>query len=65
MWKHLLKLLPVLLHWITWLPGSGSAIEIGRDNILGMGKKAPLSTQLLERLHNLGLFYLFQIKDTH
>jgi hypothetical protein len=65
MWKHLLKSLPVLLHWIAWLPGSGSAIEIGRDDILGMGKKALLSTRLLERLHNLGLFYLFQIKDTH
>jgi hypothetical protein len=64
-WKHLLKSLPVLLHWIAWLPGSGSAIEVGRDAILGMGKKALLSTQLLERLHSLGFYYLFQLKDTH
>jgi hypothetical protein len=50
-WKHLLKSLPILLHWIAWLPGTGTAIEIGKDDILGMGEKALLSPRLLERLH--------------
>jgi hypothetical protein len=64
-WKHLLKSLPILLHWIVWLPGTGTAIEIGKDDILGMGAKALLSPRLLERLHFLGLHYLFHLKSPH
>jgi hypothetical protein len=64
-WKHLLKSLPILLHWIAWLPGTGTAIEIGKDDILGMGEKVLLSPRLLERLHSLGLHFLFQIKSPH
>jgi hypothetical protein len=64
-WKHLQRTLPILLHWIAWLPGNGSAIELGKDDILGMGIKAQLSSRLLERLHNLGHHYLFHLKAPH
>jgi hypothetical protein len=64
-WKHLQRTLPILLHWIAWLPGNGSVIELGKDDILGMGIKAQLSSRLLECLHNLGLHYLFHLKAPH
>jgi hypothetical protein len=64
-WKHLQRMLPILLHWIAWLPSTGSAIEIGKDDILGMGIKAQLSPILLEFLHTLGLHYLFHLKSPH
>lgn len=64
-WKHLQRTLPILLHWIAWLPGNGSSIELGKDDILGMGIKAQLSSRLLECLHNLGLHYLFHLKAPH
>jgi hypothetical protein len=62
-WKHLLKSLSILLHWIAWLPDNGTAIEIGKDDILGLGKKSLLSPRLLDCLHNLGLHYLFHLKS--
>ena len=38
-WRNLLKSIHFLLHRQVWLPGSGNQIRIGRDVILGMGKK--------------------------
>jgi hypothetical protein len=63
-WKHLLKSLPILLHWIAWLPGSGSSIEIGRDAILGMGNRAMLTSRLLERLHRKGITLSVSYKNS-
>jgi hypothetical protein len=36
-WSSLLRTLPIILHWITWLPGSGNHIKIGCDRILRYG----------------------------
>jgi ribonuclease HI len=63
-WRHLLKSLPIILHWLSWNPGNGYSIEIGRDALLGLGGRAFLSTQLLTHLHNKSIFFLHQISTT-
>jgi hypothetical protein len=59
-WKHLLSTLPIILHWLTWVPGNGHLIEVGRDCVLGLGKHAMLSTDLLNLLHQKNLYFLYQ-----
>jgi hypothetical protein len=36
-WKNLLKALPIITQWLSWSPGSGQSIIIGKDMILGWG----------------------------
>jgi hypothetical protein len=48
-WRGLMKAIHLITHWLSWSPGSGHLIEIGRDNILGMGEN--LSYLLLLFLH--------------
>jgi exonuclease III len=62
-WRNLLTTLPIILHWLSWKPGNGYQIEVGRDVMLGLGKLALLSTNLLEHLHRKNIFFLFQIKS--
>jgi hypothetical protein len=45
-WASLLRALPIILHWITWLSGSGIHIKIGCDRILGMGIRSILRNEL-------------------
>lgn len=59
-WKHLSSTLPIILHWISWNPGSRQQIEVGRDYILGLGRNALLSTPLLAHLHSRNLYFLNQ-----
>ena len=59
-WKQLSKTLPIILQWISWNPGNGQQIEVGRDYILGLGSRALLSAPLLTHLHSRNLFYLYQ-----
>jgi hypothetical protein len=49
-WKHLSSTLPIILQWISWKPGNGCLIQVGRDCILGLGRKAMLSPPLLTHL---------------
>jgi hypothetical protein len=56
------KTLPIILQWLSWKPGNGFQIEVGRDVMLGLGKLALLSTNLLEHLHRKNIFFLFQFK---
>jgi hypothetical protein len=63
-WKHLLFSLPIILHWISWNPGNGFSIEIGRDALLGLGGRAFLSTKLLLHLHKKSIYFLYQISST-
>jgi hypothetical protein len=42
-WKHLLKSLYIVLHWLAWRPGSGHNILLGKDHILGMGEGVVLT----------------------
>jgi hypothetical protein len=45
-WASLLRTLPIILNWITWIPGSGTLIKIGCDIILGLGLRSILSNDL-------------------
>jgi hypothetical protein len=63
-WRSLLKNIPFIHHWLCWKPGSGHAIHIGRDAILGLGSKAFLSSGLLNYLRNIKVFFLFQAQHT-
>jgi hypothetical protein len=62
-WKHLSKSLPIILQWISWNPGNGYLIEVGRDCILGLGRHALLSSSLLAHLHRKSLYFLHQFKS--
>ena len=62
-WRNLLTTLPIIHHWLSWKPGNGYLIEVGRDVMLGLGKLALLSSNLLDHLHRKNIFFLFQIKS--
>jgi hypothetical protein len=46
-WRGLMKAIHLITHWLSWSPGSGHLIEIGRDNILAMREKSFLSSYLI------------------
>jgi hypothetical protein len=59
-WKNLSSSLPIILQWLSWKPGNGGLIEVGSDNILGLGRKAMLSPPLRAHLQEKSLIYLHQ-----
>jgi hypothetical protein len=61
-WRSLLKYIHIIQHWLCWKPRSGHTIHIGRDVILGLGTSAYLSSELLNKLHEHHIYYLFQAK---
>jgi hypothetical protein len=36
-WSSLIRSIPIINHWLSWCPGAGHLISIGRDRILGIG----------------------------
>jgi hypothetical protein len=50
-WSSLIRTLPVINHWLSWRPGAGHLITIGRDRILGIGDKYFLSEELITLLN--------------
>jgi hypothetical protein len=38
-WKKISATLPIILKWLSWDPGDGHLIEVGRDCILDLGRK--------------------------
>jgi len=63
-WRFLLKNLHIIQHWLCWKPGSGHAIHIGRDVILGLGYTNFLTPGLLNKLREKHIFFLFQATVT-
>jgi hypothetical protein len=61
-WKSLMKSLPLITHWLRWIPGGGAMILIGLYMILGMGKLSFLSHDLLLVLRTHNILYLYQAK---
>jgi hypothetical protein len=49
-WTSLTRALLVINHWLSWCPGAGYQIVVGRDRILGMGDRSILSDELLNVL---------------
>jgi hypothetical protein len=59
-WKHILKSLPIIAQWLSWSPGSGQSINIGKDMILGLGPSALLSPMLITELSQRNINLLYQ-----
>jgi len=49
-WKGLVSSIPVILHWLVWIPGNGMEIRIGSDKVLGLGDRSLLSCDLRSHL---------------
>lgn len=62
-WNNCIKYLHVVSNWIAWWPGNGTKISIGKDPILGSKNLFKLSTNILNVLHDKGIFYLSQALD--
>jgi hypothetical protein len=61
-WKGLIASSPIILHWLRWLPGSGTEIKIGRDMIVGMEDCSILPPDMCSDLLSQNFPYLAQIK---
>jgi hypothetical protein len=48
-------------HWISWKPGSGIEVCLGRDNILGLGPSSFLSSHLIDALKQKNISMLAQV----
>jgi hypothetical protein len=59
-WKHLLKSLHIILHWIAWILGTGHHILFSKDHILRMGEGVVLIEELIIALNRKGIYFLFQ-----
>jgi hypothetical protein len=59
LWKKLSATLPIILKWLSWDPGDGRLIEVGRDCILDLGNKA-FSPRLFEHISvaKISSFYI-------
>lgn len=57
----MLNALPLLMHWLAWKLGAGDSIITGKDEILGMGKVSFLSVEMINRLNNKHVYFLFQV----
>jgi len=46
-WSSLVKSVHLIMNWISWKPGSGIDVNLGRDIILGLGPSSYISSQLI------------------
>jgi len=60
-WFGLMKFLFLILHGLSWLPGDGHSIHLGKDRILGLGDCSFLSRNLLVTLKDPNIFTLSQV----
>jgi hypothetical protein len=63
-WKNLQKAKPLLDHWLCWKVGSGTSIQVGKDHLMGLGKRSILSPGLLSVLKHRGIVFLFQVRNS-
>jgi hypothetical protein len=55
----------VIIHWLSWSPGTGQLINIGRDRVLGLGEKSILSDELITILNQKKITVLALAKVSH
>jgi hypothetical protein len=46
-WSSLVRTTPIILHWLSWRPGAGHLITIGRDRILNIGDNSFLHPETI------------------
>jgi hypothetical protein len=66
MWASLLRSLPVIIQWISWNPGDGHLIAIGKDKILGIDDLSLLNSELIsflntKQVHTLSQAAIYQV----
>lgn len=60
-WDNLLKACNVLCDWLVWIPRDGRLIKVGEDPIIGSDRFYKISENLLECLHQQGIYVLAQV----
>jgi hypothetical protein len=61
-WNSLLKSVHLITNWLSWIPGSGHHVVLGRDKILGMGDRSFLSHTLISLLRQKNILLLSQAR---
>jgi len=59
-WSSLVHIIPLILHRISWRPGAGIHIFIGRDKILGLGERSFLQDETIVRFNQFQVYVLSQ-----
>jgi hypothetical protein len=63
MWKALVKYFEVISQGLAWKVGRGNSLRLGRDPWVGATGQHLLPQNLIDRLHERGIFHLIQIAD--
>jgi hypothetical protein len=58
----MVKSLDLITHWLSWCPGSGQSVLIGKDEILGLGLNSFLLHELITSLRQRNIHYLYQAR---
>jgi len=61
----LLKAIPLITNWLSWMPGTGHLMAIGRDKILGLGTDSYLSNSLINALSQKHVSVLAHVWRPH
>jgi hypothetical protein len=61
-WSGLLKVVHLITHWLSWNPGMGQLIALGKDRILGLGKNSFLSSNIMSALKQRNIITLAQAR---
>jgi hypothetical protein len=62
-WSSLLRTVPIILYWISWRPGAGLHIIVGRDQILNLGEHAFLQPGTIDLLNQRSVTVLAHVKS--
>jgi len=65
MWKALVKYFSIISQGLAWKVGKGIFLRIGMDLWLGRNVLHILPHNLIDRLHERGIFHLNHITDEH
>jgi hypothetical protein len=60
-WNSLLKAIPLITNWLSWNPGTGHHVALGREKILGLGTDSYLSNSLINALSQKHVSVLAQV----
>jgi hypothetical protein len=61
-WKNLFKFVHLIAHWLSWSPGSGYSVLIGKDMIMELGNTSILSQELISSLKQKNITFLYQAR---
>jgi hypothetical protein len=62
-WGGLLKSIHLITQWLSWIPGSGHLVALGRDKILGLDDRSILSPELVSFLRQNKISVLSQARN--